>query len=118
MLTGAAPRGRPVSSAPTTTGDDIGNCAPAAVAAACPANIRDAAAHALARSPHPRAKALLLTMEQDPATPVRLFVVQAAARMNTPESVAVIERGMHDSDESVRGEAARLLELREKRAAN
>jgi hypothetical protein len=101
----------------TTTGDDIGNCATAADAASNAVNIRRAAAGALARSPHAEAKTLLLSMEEDPAMSVRLFVVQAAARMNTPESLAVIERHTHDSDETVRGEAARLLELREKGAA-
>jgi hypothetical protein len=101
----------------TTQGDDIGNCATAAVAASCAENIRGAAAGALARSPHADAKALLLSMEEDPAMSVRLTVVQAAARMNTPESLAVVERRTHDSDETVRGEAVRLLELREKSAA-
>ncbi len=101
----------------TTKGDDIGNCATAAVAASCAENIRRAAAGALARSPHAQANALLLSMEEDPAMSVRLTVVQAAARMNTPESLAVIERRTHDSDETVRGEAARLLELREMGAA-
>jgi hypothetical protein len=101
----------------TTQGDDIGNCATAAVAASCAENIRRAAAGALARSPHADAKALLLSMEEDPAMSVRLTVVQAAARMSTPESLAVVERRTHDSDDTVRGEAARLLELREKGAA-
>ncbi len=100
----------------TTKGEDIGNCATAAVAASCAENIRGAAAGALARSPHAEAKALLLSMEEDPATSVRLTVVQSAARMSTPESLAVIERRTHDSDKTVRGEAARLLELREKGA--
>ena len=100
-----------------TQGDDIGNCRTAAVAASCAENIRGGAAVALARSPHPQAKALLLSMEEDPAMSVRLFVVQAAARMNTPESLAVIGRRTRDSDETVRGEAARLRELREKGGA-
>jgi HEAT repeat protein len=97
----------------TTQGDDIGNCATAAVAASCAENIRGGAAGALARSPHTQAKALLLSMEEDPAMSVRLTVVQAAARMNTPESLALLERRTQDSDATVRGEAARLLELRE-----
>lgn len=101
----------------TTKGDDIGNCATAAVAASCAENIRRATACALARSPHAEANALLLSMEEDAAMSVRLTVVQAAARMNTPESLAVIDRRTHDSDGTVRGEAARLLELREKGAA-
>jgi hypothetical protein len=97
----------------TTQGDDIGNCAAAAVAASCAENIRGGAAGALARSPHTQAKALLLSMEEDPAMGVRLTVLQAAARMNTPESLALLERRTQDSDATVRGEAARLLELRE-----
>jgi len=97
----------------TTQGGDIGNCATAAGAASCAENIRGGAAGALARSPHPQAKALLLSMEEDPAMSVRLTVVHAAARMNTPESLALLERRAKDSNATVRGEAARLLELRE-----
>ncbi len=101
----------------TTQGDDIGNCATAALAASSAENIRGGAAVALARSPHPQARTLLLSMEEDPAMRVRLTVLQAAARMNTPESLALLERRTQDSDATVRGEAARLLELREKGAA-
>jgi hypothetical protein len=100
-----------------TQGDDIGNCTTAAVAASMAENIRHKAATALARSPHTQAKELLLSMEEDPARGVRLTVVQAAARMNTPESLALLKRRMQDSDATVRGEAARLLELRENGAA-
>jgi hypothetical protein len=96
-----------------TQGDDIGNCTTAAVAASMAENIRHKAATALARSPHPQAKALLLSMEEDPARGVRLTVVQTAARMNTPESLALLKRRTLDNDATVRGEAARLLELRE-----
>jgi hypothetical protein len=96
-----------------TQGDDIGNCAKAEVAASCAANIRHAAAGALARSPHPQAKSLLFSMEEDPAMAVRLTVLQTAARMNTPESLALLERRTQDGDATVRGEASRLLELRE-----
>jgi HEAT repeat protein len=95
-----------------TQGDDIGNTTTAAVAAGSAENIRHQAAVALARSPHPQAKALLLSMQDDPATAVRITVIQAAARMETPESLALLKRHTQDSDLTVRGEAARLLKLR------
>ena len=76
-------------------------------------NIRHQTAGALARSPHPQAKSLLLSMEEDPASAVRITVIQAAARMKRPESLALLKRHTHDSDPAVRGEAARLLERRE-----
>lgn len=96
-----------------TQGDNIGNCTTATVAASMAENIRHKAATALARSPHTQAKALLLSMEEDSARGVRLTVVQAAARMNTPESLALLKRRAQDSDATVRGEAVRLLGLRE-----
>lgn len=103
-----------VKFAMTTQGDDIANCATPEVAASCAANIRGAAAGALARSPHKQAKALLFTMEEDPDMGVRLTVLQTAARMDTPESLALLERRVKDGDATVRGEAVRLLELRKK----
>ena len=98
----------------TTKGDDIGNCTTADVAASRAANIRHAAAIALARSPHKQAKTLLFAMEEDAYMGVRLTVLQTAARMDTPESLALLKRRTQDADEMVRGEAVRLLELREK----
>jgi HEAT repeat protein len=95
-----------------TRGDDIGNCTTPAVAADLAINIRHQAAIALARSPHPQAKVLLLSMENDPATAVRITVIQAAGRMKTPESLTLLKRRAQDNDPAVRGEAARLLELR------
>jgi hypothetical protein len=97
-----------------TQGDDIGNCRTPAVAGSCAENIRHAAAGALARSPHPKAKALLLSMEEDPAMAVRLTVLQAAARMEGKESLALLKRRTRDGDATVRSEAARLLETRVK----
>jgi len=96
-----------------TQGDNIGNCTTPAVAAGLAENIRHKAAAGLARSPHVKAKALLLSMEEDPARSVRITVVQAAARMKTPESLALLQRRSKDRDAVVRHEAARLLEFRE-----
>lgn len=95
-----------------TQGDDIGNCTKPEIAAGSAKNIRNSAAIALARSPHPQAKELLLSMEEDPATAVRLTVLQTAARMETPAALALLQRRTQDSDETVRGEAVRLLKLR------
>ncbi|NNJ27677.1 HEAT repeat domain-containing protein [Alienimonas chondri] len=96
-----------------TRGADIGNATTAAVAAGSAENIRHKAAVALARSPHPQAKALLLSMEEDPSEAVRITVIQAAARMESAESLALLKRRAQDGDPRVRGEAARLLKLRE-----
>lgn len=49
----------------------------------------------------------------DPAGAVRITVIQAAARMTTPQSLALLKRRIHDGDRAVSGEAARLLEYRE-----
>jgi hypothetical protein len=97
----------------TTRGEDIGNCSTAAVAASVAENIRHQAAAGLARSPHPQAGAFLLSLEEDPSRAVRITVIQAAARMKTPESLALLKRRTQDSDPTASGEAARLLELRE-----
>jgi hypothetical protein len=95
-----------------TRGADIANTANATLAAGSADNIRHSAAIALARSPHPKAKALLLSMENDPAVAVRLTVAQTAARMDTLESLALLKRRKADADATVRTEAARLLKLR------
>jgi hypothetical protein len=96
----------------TTQGEDIGNTTAPAVANQSAEGIRHSAALALSRSPHPKAKTLLFTMEDDPDTAVRITVVQTAARMDTPESLALLKRRTHDPAGSVRGEAERLLKLR------
>lgn len=95
----------------TTQGKDIGNCTTPAVAESSAVNIRHMAVSALARRPHPKAKALFLSMQDDPAIAVRIKVIQAAAKMKTPESQALLERHTHDPDAMVRDEAVRLLEL-------
>jgi hypothetical protein len=72
-------------------------------------NIRVAAAYALARSPHPNAKAMLWTMEKDASKSVRLIVVQTAAKVETTEAQAIVQRGTHDADKMVRDEANLLI---------
>jgi hypothetical protein len=96
----------------STRGEDIADTTTAKVAAECAEGIRHAAADGLARSPHPKAKALLLSMEDDPSTAVRITVIQAAAELKTPESLELLRRRTKDKDESVSEEAARLLKLR------
>jgi hypothetical protein len=98
----------------TTQGKDIGNCTTAAVAEQCAENIRVEAAHALARSPQPDAKRLLMTMAEDPSKSVRLTAMQSCAAMNTPEGWAIVSKATNDADEMVRGEAARLLKEHER----
>jgi hypothetical protein len=100
-----------------TQGRDIGNTTTAAVAASSAENIRHSAAVALARSPHPQARALLFSMEEDAATAPRITVIQAAAKMDSPESLALLKRRAQDVDQRVREEAARLLKLRESKAS-
>lgn len=96
-----------------TQAADIGNASRPEVAEQSAAQMRHTAAVALARSPHPKAKALLWTMEGDPATAVRLTVYQTAWRVETDETLAILRRGTEDADECVRTEATRLLALRE-----
>ncbi|MDZ4287969.1 MAG: HEAT repeat domain-containing protein, partial [Prosthecobacter sp.] len=93
----------------TTRGSDMGHCATEQVAADIAGNIRLLAAQSLERSPHPQAKSLLWTMEKDPSKSVRLTVVQAAARVDTPETLAIVQRGTQDTDKMVRDEATRLM---------
>lgn len=86
-----------------TSGADMGGADSLAV------NIRVAAAYALARSPHPNAKAMLWTMEKDASKSVRLIVVQTAAKVETTEAQAIVQRGTHDADKMVRDEANLLI---------
>jgi len=96
-----------------TQGDDIGNTRTAALSNSSAKAVRHVAANALARSPHPQAKKLLFSMHEDPATSVRITVIQAAAQWETPESLALLKRHTQDEDHGVRNEAIRLLEKHE-----
>lgn len=75
-------------------------------------NIRAAAAHALARSPHPDARSLLLSMRDDPCFGVRLGVLHTLGKMDTPESLDMIRKMTEDSDKRICDEALRYLKLR------
>ena len=96
----------------TTQGSDIGNCSNATVAAELANNIRTAAAQALARSPHPDARQLLLSMWDDPYAGVRLDVVHALGKMQSEESLSLLKKMSKDPDERVGGEALRYLKQR------
>ena len=100
----------------TTQGKDIDNCTTPEVAAQSADGVRHSAALALARSPHPQAKALLWTMADDTYHGVRLTVIQTAAGVDTAEAVEVIKRATGDGDKMVRDEAVRLLKDREAKA--
>lgn len=97
-----------------TRGEDVlAHCTTPKVARQSAEGVRHYAAIALARSPHPRAEALLLSMHDDRSYAVRITVVQAAAQMETPESLDVLARHTDDADASVASEAVRVLKLRE-----
>jgi hypothetical protein len=95
----------------TTQGADIANCSTAALAAQSAASVRLATANAFARSPHPDAISQLLTMWNDPYPEIRISVLHALGKMNTDDSLALLRKMSKDSDERVRTEARRYLEL-------
>ena len=70
-----------------TQGKDVGNATRPEVAQSLAVNIRHSAVLALARSPHPEAKSILLSFHNDKAKTIRLSVVQAAAKIGTAESL-------------------------------
>jgi hypothetical protein len=94
-----------------TKGEDIGNATTSKVAESSAVNIRHKALNALARSPHSSATKvrLLSTLHESPSPRIRLVVVQAAARIATPESLALVKSQLDDKDPTVRSEAERLL---------
>ena len=96
-----------------TQGLDIGNSTTSAVAAQAVDGVRLEAAHALARSPNPDAKRLLLSMWNDPYPGVRNTVVHALGKMDSAESLTMLRKMSQDPDASVRNEAKRYLRLRE-----
>jgi hypothetical protein len=96
----------------STQGADIGNCSTPEVAASSANNIRHSAANALARSPHPEAKRLLMSMASDPYSGVKISVLHSLGKMDTQESLELLKKMSRDSSESVRNEAVRYLKLR------
>jgi hypothetical protein len=102
----------------TTQGRDIGTTSTAALAAQSAADVRHYAALALARSPHPEARRLLLSMWNDPYDGVKLTVLHALSKMDTPESLELIRRMTRDRDPTVAQEAQRYLNLRTERKSD
>jgi HEAT repeats len=93
----------------TTRGDEFGKTSSHSQLAE---NIRHSASVALSRSPHPDARPLLLTMWDDPNTGVKITVLHALGKMDSPESLDLLKKMSADRDERVRNEALRYLELR------
>ncbi len=96
------------------TGKDVENATTAEVAAQVAANIRYSAALALAESPHREARGLLLTMQNDPSSAVRLAIVHKLAKEDTAEATALLEKFAGDREALVAGEARRYLDLRKR----
>jgi hypothetical protein len=96
----------------TTQAADISNTTTEALAAQLASNIRHAAGCALSQSPHPDAKKLLLSMWEDPYNGVRIDVLHALGKMETPESLEMLQKMSHDHDKIVSDEALRYLKAR------
>jgi HEAT repeat protein len=77
-------------------------------------SVRLAAAHALAKSKHPDAIPLLMSMRKDNYWPVRLTVVQALSRLGTPEAITILQEMSKDGNEDVSREANIYLSSKEK----
>jgi hypothetical protein len=76
--------------------------------------IRSVAANALAKSKHPEAIPLLLSMREDSYWPVRLTVVHTLGVLRTPEAIAILQVMSKDENEKVSREANRYLSAKEK----
>jgi HEAT repeat protein len=77
-------------------------------------SVRSAAADALAKSKHPEAIPLLISMRKDDYWAVRLTVVQALGELGTPEAMEILQEMSKDKNENVRGEAIGYLSAKEK----
>ena len=73
------------------------------------ANIRTAAARALTRCRHPRAREELIAQRHNEMEGVRIAVVHAVARMPPAEAVPLLQEMTRDQSEHVSGEAKRYL---------
>jgi HEAT repeat protein len=96
----------------TRASEMMANATTEEVARQLAANLRHAAAVALSNSPHPQAKRLLLSMWDDPYYGVRIDVLHALGKMDTPESLEMLWKMADDANEIVRNEALRYLKLR------
>ena len=109
-----------IKSCMNTQGEDLDRMSNPAVGKSSADAIRVSAAYALERCRHPQAKALLLTMQDDPYPSVRLIVLQAFTRAtneSTPEVDEMIEKLTHDPAEIVREQAKEYQELRKNKKA-
>jgi HEAT repeat protein len=95
------------------TRKDIGNSTTLELAEQLAVNIRVSAAYGVARSPHPDAKKLLMTMADDPDGSVRLTALHGIQNIPGAESAAILKKLSEDKDDRVRGESLRYLKLRE-----
>lgn len=96
----------------TTKAGDIASATTHTVASTLADNIRHTAACALAKSKHPEAISLLLSMWKDKAYGVRITVLHALGRMNSAESLSMLRKMTHDENELVSREAERYLKIR------
>lgn len=81
-------------------------------AARSAASLRAAAAGALGRSKHPKAREFLLTQRNDEAEDVRIVVLHVAATLPAAEAVPILQEMSRDKSTRVREEAQRYLASR------
>ena len=77
----------------------------------CAKAVRHWAIDGIGASPHPKALPLYWTFANDPYYGVRLWVLQKAAEVKTPEARAIIQKMTSDENETVRNEAVRYQKL-------
>lgn len=95
-----------------TTSDDVrGSATTLEGDEGCAKAVRHWAIHGIGTSPHPKALPLYWTFANDPYYGVRLWVVQKAGQLKTPEARAIIQKMTSDENEIVRNEALRYQKL-------
>ena len=94
-----------------TQGKDMANTPNTEVANQLADNIRDAAAAALSRSPHPDAIPFLLTRRHDTAEGVRLTILHVLGKMKPAEAIPILQEMAGDKSQRVSDEAKRYLKL-------
>jgi HEAT repeat protein len=101
----------------STKASDITNCTTHELAQSSAEATRHTAAVSLARSRHPGAKAILLSLADDRSMPIRMTVLHELGRMKDEVSLELIRKmNQDDPDERIRTEAKRYLDLRTKTA--
>ncbi len=96
------------------TGKDIWNATRLEVAAQSAQGMRHSAAASLARCKHPEAIPFLLTFWNDDSEAVRITILHVLGKMDTVESLALLQEMSHDKSERVSNEAKRYINLRMK----